>query len=60
MSMNHQKLVLAGKLAAKTESTGIASMAPDNDQKQTEQPDSQTDLQLVRKVRNGDRAAFGA
>jgi RNA polymerase sigma-70 factor (ECF subfamily) len=56
--MNHQKLVLAGKLAAKTESTGIASMAPDNDQKQTEQPDSQTDLQLVRKVRNGDRAAF--
>ncbi|SHK75080.1 RNA polymerase sigma-70 factor, ECF subfamily [Marinobacter antarcticus] len=56
--MNHQKLVLAGKLAAKTESTGIASMAPDNDQKKTEQPDSQTDLQLVRKVRNGDRAAF--
>lgn len=56
--MNHQKLVSAGKLAAKTERTGIASMAPDNDQKQTEQPDSQTDLQLVRKVRNGDRAAF--
>ncbi len=56
--MNHQKLVSAVKLAAKTERTGIASMAPDNDQKQTEQPDSQTDLQLVRKVRNGDRAAF--
>lgn len=56
--MNYQKLVSAGKLAAKTESTGIASMAPDNDQKQAEQPDSQTDLQLVRKVRNGDRAAF--
>nr|WP_100688600.1 RNA polymerase sigma factor RpoE [Marinobacter aromaticivorans] len=33
-------------------------MAPDKDQKQAEQPDSQTDLQLVRKVRNGDRAAF--
>ncbi|MBQ0746915.1 MAG: RNA polymerase sigma factor RpoE [Marinobacter sp.] len=33
-------------------------MAPENDQKQAEQPDSQTDLQLVRKVRNGDRAAF--
>ncbi|MDO6441093.1 RNA polymerase sigma factor RpoE [Marinobacter sp. 2_MG-2023] len=33
-------------------------MVPDNDQKQAEQPDSQTDLQLVRKVRNGDRAAF--
>ena len=52
--MNHQKLVLA----TKTERTGIASMAPENDQKQAEQPDSQTDLQLVRKVRNGDRAAF--
>ncbi|MDO6823929.1 RNA polymerase sigma factor RpoE [Marinobacter sp. 1_MG-2023] len=33
-------------------------MVPENDQKQAEQPDSQTDLQLVRKVRNGDRAAF--
>lgn len=56
--MNHQKLVSAGKMATKPEFTGIASMAPDNDQKQAEQPDSQTDLQLVRKVRNGDRAAF--
>ncbi|RBW50597.1 RNA polymerase sigma factor RpoE [Marinobacter sp. F3R11] len=56
--MNHQKLVSAGKLAMKFERTGISSMAPDNDQKQAEQPDSQTDLQLVRKVRNGDRAAF--
>ena len=33
-------------------------MTPDTDQRQGEQPDSQTDLQLVRKVRNGDRAAF--
>jgi len=56
--MNHQKLVSAGKLAMKPERTGISSMAPDNDQKQAEQPDSQTDLQLVRKVRNGERAAF--
>ncbi|MGO1501065.1 MAG: RNA polymerase sigma factor RpoE [Marinobacter sp.] len=32
-------------------------MAP-NDQTQAEQPDRQTDLQLVRKVRSGDRAAF--
>lgn len=59
--MNPQKLVSAGKLAIKPENTGIdtgaAPMAP-NDQKQTEQPDRQTDLQLVRKVRNGDRAAF--
>ncbi len=56
--MNHQKLVSAGELARKSERTGITSMAPENDQKQAEQPDSQTDLQLVRKVRNGDRAAF--
>ncbi|MBQ0834256.1 RNA polymerase sigma factor RpoE [Marinobacter sp.] len=55
--MNHQKLVLAEKLAMKPGSTGAATMAP-NDQKQAEQPDRQTDLQLVRKVRNGDRAAF--
>lgn len=55
--MNHQKLVSAEKLAMKPESTGTATMAP-NDQKQSEQPDRQTDLQLVRKVRNGDRAAF--
>lgn len=55
--MNHQKLVLAGKLATKPERTGAVPMAP-NDEKQTEQPDRQTDLQLVRKVRNGDRAAF--
>ncbi|WP_227520478.1 RNA polymerase sigma factor RpoE [Marinobacter sp. LV10R510-11A] len=32
-------------------------MAP-NDQKEAELSDRQTDLQLVRKVRNGDRAAF--
>jgi len=55
--MNHQKLVSAKKLAMKPGSTGAATMAP-NDQKQAEQPDRQTDLQLVRKVRNGDRAAF--
>lgn len=55
--MNHQKLVPARKLAMKPERAGTVSMAPD-DQKQPEQPDRQTDLQLVRKVRNGDRAAF--
>ncbi|MEE2763763.1 MAG: RNA polymerase sigma factor RpoE [Pseudomonadota bacterium] len=33
-------------------------MTPDQDQRQGETPDSQTDLQLVRKVRNGDRSAF--
>lgn len=33
-------------------------MTPDKDWNSGEQSDSQTDLQLVRKVRNGDRAAF--
>ena len=37
---------------------GEPSMTPDQDPKQGERNDSQTDLQLVRKVRNGDRAAF--
>ncbi|SOB76404.1 RNA polymerase sigma-70 factor, ECF subfamily [Marinobacter sp. LV10R510-11A] len=55
--MYHQKLVSAEKLAMKPESTGAAPMAP-NDQKEAELSDRQTDLQLVRKVRNGDRAAF--
>ncbi|GAA0849261.1 RNA polymerase sigma factor RpoE [Marinobacter szutsaonensis] len=33
-------------------------MTPEQNQTQGEHSDSQTDLQLVRKVRNGDRAAF--
>ncbi|WP_104416741.1 RNA polymerase sigma factor RpoE [Marinobacter persicus] len=33
-------------------------MTPENERKSAEQTDSQTDLQLVRKVRSGDRAAF--
>ncbi|WP_425463063.1 RNA polymerase sigma factor RpoE [Marinobacter piscensis] len=56
--MKQQKLALAGKPATTSERTNIAPMAPDTDQKHTEKPDSQTDLQLVRKVRNGDRGAF--
>lgn len=59
--MNHQKLVSAEILAMKPEntgqSTGTSTMAP-NDQKQAEPSDRQTDLQLVRKVRGGDRGAF--
>ena len=35
-----------------------SSMTPENERKSAEQTDSQTDLQLVRKVRSGDRAAF--
>lgn len=56
--MNHQKLVSADKPAMKPERTGVAPMAPDNDRKQARQLDNQTDLQLVQKVRSGDRAAF--
>ncbi|MBD3657317.1 MAG: RNA polymerase sigma factor RpoE [Marinobacter sp.] len=33
-------------------------MTPETDNRPEETPDSQTDLQLVRKVRHGDRAAF--
>src|SRR5690554_659676 len=55
--MNHQKLVSAEILAMKPERTGTSTMAQ-NDQKQAEPSDRQTDLQLVRKVRGGDRAAF--
>ncbi|MFV8571666.1 RNA polymerase sigma factor RpoE [Marinobacter sp. SBS5] len=35
-----------------------SSMISDTDSKSSEQTESQTDLQLVRKVRHGDRAAF--
>ncbi|WP_442915622.1 RNA polymerase sigma factor RpoE [Marinobacter sp. C2H3] len=38
--------------------TGPWSMTPEQTQYPGEQSDSQTDLQLVRKVRNGDRSAF--
>ncbi|MGO1461189.1 MAG: RNA polymerase sigma factor RpoE [Oleiphilaceae bacterium] len=55
--MNHQTLALAGKPATKPERTGAVPMAP-NTEKKAEQSDRQTDLQLVRKVHNGDRAAF--
>lgn len=51
-------LIKAASLATKTGHSVTSSMTPDNDWKPGEQTDSQTDLQLVRKVRNGDRAAF--
>ncbi|KEF31074.1 RNA polymerase sigma factor RpoE [Marinobacter nitratireducens] len=56
--MTQPKLVQAGQLAVKTGNSSTPSMTPDTDQKQGDHSDSQTDLQLVRKVRNGDRAAF--
>ena len=56
--MTQRNLAKADPLAEKTGKPGIPSMTPDQDQRQGEKSDSQTDLQLVRKVRNGDRAAF--
>ncbi|MBO6849157.1 MAG: RNA polymerase sigma factor RpoE [Marinobacter sp.] len=48
----------AGQLAIHKERPGTPSMTPDTDQQKGDTPDSQTDLQLVRKVRHGDRSAF--
>ncbi len=56
--MTQRNLIQAGQLAIKAGNSGTPSMTPDNDQRQGEHSDSQTDLQLVRKVRNGDRSAF--
>ncbi|SFJ80547.1 RNA polymerase sigma-70 factor, ECF subfamily [Marinobacter persicus] len=48
-----------GPVTATTPGHRVASsMTPDNNRHSGEQTDSQTDLQLVRKIRNGDRAAF--
>lgn len=56
--MMQRNLMKAEQLAETTGKRGAPSMTPDQDQRQGETPDSQTDLQLVRKVRNGDRSAF--
>lgn len=56
--MNQRNLAKAESLAVTTGKPGKPSMTPDQDPKQGERSDSQTDLQLVRKVRNGDRSAF--
>ena len=58
LPMTQAMLTKARPVAGKTESKVASSMTPDTDWKQGEPTDSQTDLQLVRKVRNGDRAAF--
>lgn len=47
-----------GSLSQQRARPGTPSMTPETDNRPEETPDSQTDLQLVRKVRNGDRAAF--
>jgi len=56
--MNQRNLAKAGPVAVTSGKPGEQSMTPDQDPRQGERSDSQTDLQLVRKVRNGDRAAF--
>jgi RNA polymerase sigma-70 factor (ECF subfamily) len=56
--MTQTNLVQAGYLAIKAGKSGTSSMATEKDQQQGEHSDSQTDSQLVRKVRHGDRAAF--
>ncbi|WP_303291348.1 RNA polymerase sigma factor RpoE [Marinobacter sp. SS5-14b] len=56
--MTQASLLKATAVANRTGHSVASSMTPDNDWKPGEQTESQTDLQLVRKVRNGDRAAF--
>jgi RNA polymerase sigma-70 factor (ECF subfamily) len=56
--MMHSILKQAGTQATEPASAGKPSMTSSIDQTAPDQGDSQTDLQLVRKVRKGDRAAF--
>ena len=49
---------VTGQLAPNRERSGNPSMTPETEKRGDDAPDSQTDLQLVKKVRNGDRAAF--
>jgi RNA polymerase sigma-70 factor (ECF subfamily) len=56
--MTQTNLGQISQLVAEAGKSGTLSMVPDKDRQQGERPDSQTDSQLVRKVRNGDRAAF--
>ncbi|QSP96301.1 RNA polymerase sigma factor RpoE [Marinobacter salinisoli] len=56
--MIQKTLIQAGEPVRITGKPGASSMTPDKDQRQSGATESQTDLQLVRKVRNGDRSAF--
>jgi len=56
--MTQTNLMQASQLAVKTGKSGTPSMTSDKDQQLGKRSDSQTDSQLVRKVRNDDRAAF--
>lgn len=48
----------ADQLVIHNKRTGTPSMNPDTEHHRSDAPESQTDLQLVRKVRHGDRSAF--
>ncbi len=56
--MTQASLLKATAVATRTGPSVASSMISENNSKPGEQTESQTDLQLVRKVRNGDRAAF--
>nr|WP_323751269.1 RNA polymerase sigma factor RpoE [Marinobacter sp.] len=56
--MTQVSLLKATQMANRTGQSVASSMISDTDSKSSEQTESQTDLQLVRKVRNGDRSAF--
>jgi RNA polymerase sigma-70 factor (ECF subfamily) len=56
--MTQASRLKATKLANQTGHTVASSMISDKDSTSSENTESQTDLQLVRKVRHGDRAAF--
>ena len=56
--MTQASRLKATQLANQTGHTVASSMISDKDSTSSENTESQTDLQLVRKVRHGDRAAF--
>jgi len=56
--MNSSSCSDSGPLAGPHRRPGATSMTADSDKQRDENSDSQTDLQLVRKVRHGDRSAF--
>lgn len=56
MTLSREQLL--GPEAVNRVEPGTHSMTPDTDKRSDDVPESQTDQQLVRKVRNGDRSAF--
>nr|WP_318527387.1 RNA polymerase sigma factor RpoE [Marinobacter halotolerans] len=56
--MNTPSRIYSGQSAGAHRRPGASSMTADSEKYKEDQSDSQTDLQLVRKVRHGDRSAF--